>query len=218
MTPQFSEAVDPIFLHVLRLVEAIDRGEHPSAKDERLRIRGWIDQAEGMLGQGQEWQLAKYAIVAWIDDLLIEKDWEGREWWNENALEQELFGYRLAFTQFYLKAKEASTLPRRDALEVFYVCVVLGFRGLYRDPVEAIAEADRLELPHDLESWAKHTWTSIQFRQRFEPVTEAGTTPAGAPALEGQSFFISYLLIGVMLAAVNLVLLFFLILPSFRNY
>ena len=25
------------------------------------------------------------------------------------------------------------TLERRDALEVFYICVVLGFRGLYRD-------------------------------------------------------------------------------------
>jgi predicted Rdx family selenoprotein len=51
MTPKFSEAVDPVFLHVLRLLERIERGETPSAKEERQRIRDLITQAEGHLGQ-----------------------------------------------------------------------------------------------------------------------------------------------------------------------
>ena len=207
MTPKFSEAVDPIFLHVLRLLERIDRGETPSAKDERQHIRGWIDQAEALLGQGQDWQLAKYALVAWIDEVLIEADWDGRSWWNENALEQEIFSGRRAYHQFYIKAKEASALPRRDALEVFYVCVVLGFRGLYRDPVEAAAESASHDLPGDLESWARQTSVAIKLGQGLPPITDKGLMPGGAPALESQAFFLAYVLTGVILAGINLVVL-----------
>jgi len=141
MTPRFSKAVDPVFLHVLGLLERIGRGEQPSPKDERLWIRGLIDQAEGQLGQGIEWQLAKYALVAWIDDVLIEAPWEGRSWWKENALEVEIFNTRLRNEQFYVKARDSSSLAQKDALEVFYVSVVLGFRGLYRDPAAAAALA-----------------------------------------------------------------------------
>jgi len=209
MIPKFSDAVDPIFLHVLRMLERIERGENPSAKDERQHLRGWIDQAEGILGQAQDWQLAKYALVAWIDEVLIEANWDGRNWWNENALEQEIFSGRRAFHHFYLKAQEASALPRRDALEVFYVCVVLGFRGLYRDPVEAVAEAEAYGFPVDLEAWARQTSMAIKLGQGLPPIIDRGQMPGGAPALENKAFFVSYLLIAVILAGVNLIFLAF---------
>ena len=38
MTPQFALAVDPIFLHMLRLLDRISAGQTPSASDERVRI------------------------------------------------------------------------------------------------------------------------------------------------------------------------------------
>jgi type VI secretion system protein ImpK len=206
MTPKFSEAVDPVFLHVLRLLERIDRGEQPIAKEERHKIRDLITQAEGHLGQTQDWQLAKYALVSWIDEVLIENSkWDGASRWKEDALEQEIFSGMRAYHQFYARAKEASALTRRDALEVFYVCVVLGFRGLYRDPVEAISEAESMGIPADLETWARQTSTSIRLGQGLPPIIDRGLMPAGAPALENKAYFVSYLLIGVILAGVNLV-------------
>ena len=142
MTPKFSEAVDPVFLHVLRLLERIERGE-TALRQGRATANSRPDHASrGALGAGPDWQLAKYALVAWIDEVLIEAAWDGGSWWKENALEQEIFSGMKAYHQFYMRAKDATSLPRRDALEVFYVCVVLGFRGLYRDPVEAVAEAE----------------------------------------------------------------------------
>jgi type VI secretion system protein ImpK len=214
MTPKFSEAVDPVFLHVLRLLERIERGETPSAKEERQRIRDLITQAEGHLGQAPDWQLAKYALVAWIDEVLIEAAWDGGSWWKENALEQEIFSGMKAYHQFYTRAKDATALPRRDALEVFYVCVVLGFRGLYRDPVEAVAEAESMGMPGDLETWARQTSTAIKLGQGLPPVAEKGTVPNGAPALESKAFFISYLLIGVILAGLNLIVFLAFVLPK----
>jgi type VI secretion system protein ImpK len=214
MTPKFSEAVDPIFLHVLRLLERIDRGEPTSAKEERQHIRDLISQAEGHLGQAPDWQLAKYALVSWIDEVLIEASWDGGTWWRENALEQEIFSGMRAYHQFYARAREATALPRRDALEVFYVCVVLGFRGLYRDPVEAVTEVESLGLPADLETWARQTSTAIKLGQGLPPITDKGILPNGAPALESKAFFVSYLLIAVVLAGINLIVFLAFILPK----
>ena len=111
-------------------------------------------------------------------DAISEAEWTGRDWWNENALEVELFNTRLANEQFYMRAKEASALPRRDALEVFYVCVVLGFRGLYRDAFVAATLAEPRGLPPDLESWAKQASMAIRLGQAFLAVLADGLQEA----------------------------------------
>jgi type VI secretion system protein ImpK len=201
MTPEFAEAVDRVFLHVLGLLERIQRDEHPPADEERVRIRGWLDQAEAMLGQRPDWQLAKYALVAWIDDVLIDAPWEGRSWWKENALEVEVFNTRLRNEQFYVKAQEASGLPRKDALEVFYICVVLGFRGLYRDPAAAAVLAEPRGLPPDLEAWARQTAMTIQLGQGRPAISDTSVPGEGAPPLEGPALVVWAALAGVVLAA-----------------
>jgi len=201
MTPEFAKAVDPIFLHVLGLLDRIGRDENPAVQAERLRIRGWIDQAEARLGGRPDWQLAKYALVSWIDEVMLEAPWDGHEWWNENVLEVEMFNTRLAHEEFYLKAREASGLPQRDALEVFYVCVVLGFRGLYRDPEIASSMSEALGMPGDLETWAKQTALAIRLGQGRPKILETEEVGLGAPPLEGQTRLIWSSLAGVILAA-----------------
>jgi type VI secretion system protein ImpK len=200
MTPEFAAAVDRVFLHALRLLERIGRGEDPPAEDERLRIRGWMDQSEGQLGGRDDWKLAKYALVSWIDEVLIDAPWSGSGWWYENPLEVEIFNTRVCNEQFYVKAQEAAALVRKDALEVFYLCVVLGFRGLYRDPVAAVALAEPRGLPGDLETWAKQTAMAIKLGQGRPRISDASKPGEGAPPLEGVSTLIWSSLAGVLLA------------------
>jgi type VI secretion system protein ImpK len=202
MSPEFAKAVDPIFLHVLGLLDRIGKGENPVVQNERLRIRGWLDQAEARLGGRPDWQLAKYALVSWIDEVMLEAPWDGHEWWNENVLEVELFNTRLAHEEFYLKAREASGLPQRDALEVYYVCVVLGFRGLYRDPEIASTMSEALGMPGDLETWAKQTALAIRLGQGRPKLVESEEVGLGAPPLEGQTRLVWSSLFGVILAAI----------------
>jgi type VI secretion system protein ImpK len=205
MTPEFAQAVDRVFLQVLGLLDRIGRGENPSPDEERMRIRGWLDQAEAHLGQSKDWQLAKYALVAWVDDVLIEAPWDGRKMWKEKALEVEIFNTRLREKQFYDKAVEASSLARKDALEVFYVCVILGFRGIYRDPAKAAAVVAALggaaELPTDLETWARQTAMAIRLGQGLKAIGEGGNPVEGAPPLEGPFMLVWAVLTGVILAA-----------------
>ena len=210
MTPEFAEAVDRVFLSVLGLLDQIGRGQEPSPKEEKLRIRGWLDQAEGHLGRGEEWELAKYGLVSWIDEMMISTPWNGAKWWNENKLETEIYNTNDRAWKFYQQANEASKKQNRDSLEVFYVCVVLGFRGLYGDdPVKAAENAQALGLPPDLETWAREASTSIRLGQGRPPISDASQPIEGAPALEGPAMFIWSTFAGLVLT-VFLVMFFWL--------
>jgi type VI secretion system protein ImpK len=206
MTPQFSKAADPVFLHVLGLLDRIGNDEDPSAQDEQAKIEAVLDRAGVAVGQSAEWELAEYALICWIDEVLIEAPWAGHSWWVNNTLEFKRRKTTLANEQFYVRAKEASALKGRDALEVFYVCAVLGFRGLYRDPQAAAVLSESRGLPPDLETWAKQTAMSIRLGQGRPPVHETGATGSGAPPLTGQASMIGSVLVGVFLAALVLIL------------
>jgi len=184
MTPKFAQAVDPIFLHVLKLLDQLQVQEPvASPEDERYAMLALFDRASAALGATDEWNFAKYALVSWIDEMLLEIPWSGREWWSNNVMEVELFGTRLCYNQFYIQAQEASKSPQRDALEVFYNCVVLGFRGIYGDPEMAAVWAPQHNLPQDLETWASRVVLAIRLGQGRPKLSEHREDIAGAPPL-----------------------------------
>ena len=204
MSPEFAAAVDPAFTYVLSVMDQIESGRTPLPEDVHAQVRGRIDQAENLLGKRQDWELAKYAIIAWVDDLLIDAPWEGRSWWEQNRLEFQVFRTAEAFTGFYLRANQATELPQKDALEVFYVGVVLGFRGLYGDP-SAVSHAADFGLPATLEEWARRTSMSIQLGQGRPRLLERGHPGPGAPPLEGKFLFIGSGLVCVLLIFATLI-------------
>ncbi|MBI3464065.1 MAG: DotU family type IV/VI secretion system protein [Planctomycetes bacterium] len=192
MKPDFAKAVDPIFLHVLGLLDSIERGKPIDVDSARERIISRFDQAERQLSARlDEWRLAEYALVCWIDEVLINAAWEGHDYWLQHKLEWERFKSAVAFDNFYEQAAIASRQTQKDAFEVFYVCVVLGFRGMYTSPEEAKALADARGWPADLENWARKTTMSIQVG-RWRPRIEISHVPiSGAPPLDGRRNFAS---------------------------
>jgi type VI secretion system protein ImpK len=208
MNPRFAAAVDPIIEYVLDILERIGRNEVVDAAEERERLRNRFRAAEAEVGEKPGWALAKYALVAWIDDMLIEAPWDGRNWWENNSLEFAYFKTRDRATQFFLKAKESAEMSQRDALEVFYLCVVLGFRGLY-GLSESSFLAEQLQLPTDVESWAKRTSQSIQLGQGRPRLSGTARPGVGAPPLEGKFQLVGTSLVTVVLATFTIVVAFF---------
>jgi len=188
MTPNFAKAVDPIFVQVLRLLDRLqDQDRIHSPENERFLLLNMFDRVSATLGSSEEWNLAKYALVSWIDEMMLETPWNGRDWWSNNVLEVELFGTRLCHNQFYIRAQEASTSSQRDALEVYYNCVVLGFRGIYGDPEMAAAWAPHQHLPPDLETWASRMVMAIRLGQGRPKLSDRRGEIAGAPPLRTRS-------------------------------
>lgn len=201
MTPKFAQAVDPVFEYVLGLLVRIDHQETPSPEEEQGHIRKLLDEADAKAAQTPEWKLAKYGLVCWIDEVLIEAPWSGAPWWAENILERQLFRTRLRNQEFYKQAGDAAAHSQKDALEVFYLCVVLGFRGLYEDPIAAPVAAESLGLPPQLQGWVDQTALAIRARGR-SPIHPTGRMGPGAPPLERQSLMIAAMLAASVLGAV----------------
>ncbi len=101
---------------------------------------------------------------------------------------------------FTPKPKLASSLTAKDALEVFYLCVVLGFRGLYRDPAAAAVLAPPRGLPADLETWARQTSAAVASGLGRPGISDATQPGEGAPPLEGLTTLVSSALTGVLAA------------------
>ena len=204
MSPDFARVVDPIFLHVIGLLDRIERNQAPEAPIARAGIEYRLNHAEQVVGHGHEqWKLAKYALAAWIDEMLIEAPWEGRGYWKNRSLEIELFKGATAHETFYLKAEEAKSQATRDALEVFYVCVVLGFRGLYRKPKDN-EDAKRLGLPDSLAKWAEHATLAISLKHGRPEVKTTANPGCVAPPLYGRSRLVLMTLAFFSAAAITL--------------
>lgn len=205
MTPQFAKSVDPIFLFGVDLIHRATSGAPVAAEHEHLRARAIFEQAEAELGAEKEWELAKYALVSWIDEMLVDTPWNGQNWWGNNVLEVHFFNTRLCNEQFFLRAKEASTLSRKNAQEVYFDCVVLGFRGLYRDENLAAQLAPVNNLPPTLAEWAEQISMSIRLGQGRPPLSQPTREIPGAPPLPSNRPAVAAWIVAALLLIANIV-------------
>ena len=87
----------------------------------------------------------RYALACWLDEIFI-GDSAWKEQWNANKVETNLFGMNDRAVEFWRQAQRAQTRPTQDALEVYFLCVMLGFRGEMIDrPAELLSWRDSVE-------------------------------------------------------------------------
>jgi type VI secretion system protein ImpK len=100
--------------------------------DPRSVDAGALNTRLGFLG-------IRYALACWLDEIFIfDSPW--RDQWNGSSMEPTLYRSRERNTEFWEQAQRSQTRPTRDALEVYYLCVMLGFRGkMHEKPVELAA-------------------------------------------------------------------------------
>ncbi len=218
MSPDFAAVVDPIFLATLQLETRISEKAKVISADERLNLERKINEAEIKLGNTQEWQLTKYALCCWIDAKLIDAPWNGSVWWKDNCLEVRYFGHRYAHEDFFKRAVDAQGLSRKDALEVYYIAVVLGFRGFYGDS-DAAYRAEKIQslrLPSTVEGWCKEVARSLQLRQGRPQIIDRIQAGGSAKPLGGRSSLAAFSLVSALLlaAAVACFILLFINFPK----
>ena len=84
---------------------------------------------------------AKYAFCAAVDEIILRSGYDLREAWETRPLQLRIFGDQLAGEHFFdrLEDLRARGSAHLQALEVFHMCLLLGFQGRY-----AINETDKL--------------------------------------------------------------------------
>jgi type VI secretion system protein ImpK len=103
----------------------------------RRRILGFLDlferQAQKANHSIDSIQQVKFALAAFIDETIITSDWGNKDSWFENPLQLQLFNRFDAGDEFFDRLNELRRQPYDsiEILEVYYLCLVLGFKGKY---------------------------------------------------------------------------------------
>jgi type VI secretion system protein ImpK len=76
---------------------------------------------------------AKFALVAFLDEAVTGLSFADKEMWITNPLQSELFGVNSAGEEFFRRLDDLRRRPQEhiQVLEVYYLCLVLGFKGKY---------------------------------------------------------------------------------------
>jgi type VI secretion system protein ImpK len=79
---------------------------------------------------------AKFALVGFLDETILQSNWALRDVWAGNPLQLQYFNEFNAGEEFYTKLealRNADDPKKLDVLEVYFHCLALGFKGKYAD-------------------------------------------------------------------------------------
>ena len=111
-------------------------GMLPAPHDLRQRI---IDVLDRMVGAARAARVpeaeiaeARYALTAFIDEQILKSAWPGRVEWMNQPLQLALYREVTAGENFFARMRALLNHGgHEDALEIYYLCLALGFRGAY---------------------------------------------------------------------------------------
>ena len=125
---------------VLELVLKLQTGSVAASHDVRPVVSGLLKQLEqggrGIRCRPEHVEDVKFALVAFVDETVLSpsKDFPLRKEWEQLPLQLEYFREHLAGVKFFERLD--GLLARDDAeaadvVEVYYLCLLLGFKGKY---------------------------------------------------------------------------------------
>jgi len=102
--------------------------------DRMTGFLGDIDRSARALGiPADDVTAAKYAFCAAVDEIILGSDYAIREAWETRPLQLRLFGDQLAGEHFFQRLEDlrARGSAHLQALEVYHLCLLLGFQGRF---------------------------------------------------------------------------------------
>ena len=114
-----------------------DRHAPVDAATFRNRLKDFLQQIDRggrrLQADAEDIYLVKYAFCALVDERVLGAHPALRQDWEQRPLQLELFGEQLAGEHFFdkLEACRQQGAARLQALEVFHLCLLMGFQGRY---------------------------------------------------------------------------------------
>ena len=132
MSQSFSDICTDLFSFVLYLRESKDFGKPDALHEKAVNLFASMEEEARELDVDDvDIQDAKYAIVALIDETI---GWASR-------LEEQFFRKNIAGEEFFHRLEQIkSSKGRIGVLEIYYICLTLGFEGKYFRTPERLEE------------------------------------------------------------------------------
>ncbi len=226
MQEHLADLVHPIFDYALGVKERLEKGQTLSIELEQANLKGMllteiesrryaffggeeVRESSALTGLGgtkepEVFLGARFALTCWLDELfIVHTPWA--EEWNERKLEVTLYQSNDRAWPFWQQAQLAERRPTTDALEVVFLCVMLGFRG------------DMVNQPEKLHTWYKAS------QNRLSHMGEDWSGPpelevvTNVPPLHGQDWFQTMVFWTSLLLLVMVPLASFLLMQQFSE-
>ncbi|MDR0587928.1 MAG: type IVB secretion system protein IcmH/DotU [Burkholderiales bacterium] len=115
------------------------KNNHPpkNAEEFTQKIKDYFHQTEQEARSvgisDADFSEAKYAFCATIDEVILQSDFAIKDEWELRPLQLTLFGDQLAGNNFFkrLDGLRDEGASRLQAIEIFHMCLLLGFQGKY---------------------------------------------------------------------------------------
>lgn len=92
----------------------------------------------------EEYDLARFAVFAWIDETIMGSSWGGKSHWQGEQLQRQYFQTSDAGELFFQRLNTIG--PHQNPVrEVYYICLALGFTGQYHSKGDEML-VDQLKL------------------------------------------------------------------------
>ncbi|MDH4273413.1 MAG: DotU family type IV/VI secretion system protein [Gammaproteobacteria bacterium] len=129
-----------IFSHLFAYVQGLRRlggQSHPAYQVVRTRINSLLEESAARARDGatdpRDYDEARFAVCAWVDETLMSTPWSASEEWRRNLLQSELYGITNAGEEFFERLNRIPN-EQNEVREVYFWCLGLGFTGRFCNP------------------------------------------------------------------------------------
>jgi len=104
----------------------------PPFEQVKADVNRLLSQSEALSRKGEisreEFDTARFAVCAWVDEAILSSPWTHRNLWQREQLQRVLYNTTEAGEEFFDRMN-ALGFHQREAREVYYLCLALGFMG-----------------------------------------------------------------------------------------
>jgi type VI secretion system protein ImpK len=115
--------------------------EQPEYNQIKADIDQLINKSQKKLHQGRfsqnEFDLAQFAVFAWIDETILGSSWQGKSRWQGEQL-QRLYYQTVDAGELFFDKLNTLQPGQVGVREVYYLCLALGFSGRFCNPGDNI--------------------------------------------------------------------------------
>lgn len=132
------------------IVAARDLQSHPDPEGlldgAIVEVRTFETEALAAGYTTEQIRLARYALCATMDDVVLATPWGGQTAWNHRGLVSTIHRETMSGERFYALLDTLTAKPEehREELLLFYACLSLGFEGRYRIMPRGATELSRV--------------------------------------------------------------------------
>jgi len=131
----------PVFDLILRLKAGIIQPSNDLRPKVAALLMDFEKRAERYRFNHKIVQVSKFALASFVDETILTNNFQMKEEWEKYPLQLEYFGEQLAGNKFFdkLTSMVKQVEQTADAVEIYYYCMLLGFKGKY-----AVYEQEKL--------------------------------------------------------------------------